>query len=119
MSKWERNLARAELADERKEASAMTAKPEIFERTSAPPRTIDGMTFRCYRVGIMKNEWHADSDRSISIGSTLSLASHWASVDGRVIGNSYRDLTGALKAAAKAANDPAFLKRRIDFMDGA
>ena len=32
--------------------------------TSAHPRVVDGVTFRCYHTGIHRNEWISDDGRS-------------------------------------------------------
>jgi len=84
-------------------------------RTSAPPKTIDGVTFHCYHLGIMRTEWRSEDGR-LKSGATPSF-NHWASVDGQVIGNRYRSTDAALCAAVKALRNSKFLARRLAVMN--
>lgn len=77
--------------------------------TSAKPRTHDGVTFRCYKIGITQYVWRSD-DKRIEACRIGSLDSYSCTVDGEIIRNDsgkikrFRSLDGALTAGTKAIN---------------
>jgi hypothetical protein len=72
----------------------------VKEPTKAHPYTYNGVTFRCYRVGISTSEWHSDDERA-RVGSPYYKMTYWASVDGAMIGRRYRSARTAMNAAVK------------------
>jgi hypothetical protein len=76
----------------------MTEKP-----TSAKPKIIDGVTFRCFSVGVLRYEWRSDDGRLAAYAS-YNLATYRATVDGLGVGDKkFRTLENAMKAAVKQA----------------
>lgn len=59
--------------------TAATQKP-----TGAPPKIINGVTFRCYRTGIMSREWQSECLR-LAVHSTYNNTAYLARVDGEYI----------------------------------
>lgn len=68
-------------------------------RTSAPPVTIEGVTFECWKTARFTTRWKS-SDGRAEISRNFDRSTHWANVDGNSIGANFRSLEGAMKAAA-------------------
>lgn len=81
----------------------------IGDRTSARPRTIDGVTFHCYHAGILKYEWLSVDRRAVVVSNSRHTV-YLASVDGNFIYSTgqrclvkrFRKQESAMRAAAKA-----------------
>jgi hypothetical protein len=76
------------------------------KRTGAAPKVVDGVTFHCYRTGILTTEWRSEDGR---LGASLYSQYH-ATYVARVgekylewfFGKRFRSLENALRAAVKA-----------------
>jgi hypothetical protein len=68
--------------------------------SSASPRTIGGVQFRCYKTGISNYCWFDPSGRS-RIGSNRG-STYFAVLDGVLLGKRYRSLRSAMLATAAA-----------------
>jgi hypothetical protein len=75
-----------------------------MKATGARPKTICGLTLRCYRAGIRKYVWRSDDGR-IEIGEfSLTKETLYAKVDGELIrtdakAKRFRSAEGAVKGA--------------------
>lgn len=79
----------------------------VQKRTSAPPKIVDGVTFLCWKTGILMTQWRSEDDR-IKIGDNgHHRSTYWAMLDGKPLtgagGKSKRFQTqiAAMRAAAK------------------
>ena len=70
-------------------------------------RTIDGVLFECWRIGIMRNEW-ATADNRITIWRNYNLTGWYAKVDGAFVQSAkvakpkvFRKIETAARAALK------------------
>lgn len=70
-------------------------------RTSAKPITIDGVTFECWKTGIMSTAWKSQ-DAAAVIYRPAHKSTYTAIVNGDAIGRRYFGINGAMKAAVKA-----------------
>jgi len=77
----------------------MKAKP-----TSAKPRTIHGVTFRCYKAGVMQTHWISDDDRCRVGLRGMNYSTYYAFVDDKGLGKKFRKLERAMEAAVKEMN---------------
>lgn len=85
----------------------------INKPTSAKPRTVEGVVFRCYRTGMLKTAWRSDDGR-LEAGDNYHSTTYYAAVDGAGIGATptslrckrFRSLENAMRAAVKAAKQP-------------
>lgn len=59
-------------------------KPDISARTSASPKVVDGVTFHCYRAGILRYEWWSEDGR-LCVGRNYNCDTYCAAVDGTAI----------------------------------
>ncbi len=73
---------------------------EILKPSSAPPRTICGVEFRCYRTGISRYAWFEPAGRGY-IGSNRG-STYYAMFDGKMLGKRYRTMMTAMEAVAAA-----------------
>ena len=77
---------------------------EQEQPTMAHAQVIEGVTFRCYKVGIGNTAWFSEGFRArISLNSTRTTYS--ATVDGQTIGRRFQGSLTAIRAAAKALNE--------------
>lgn len=74
---------------------------ETPKPTGAAPRTVDGVTFRCFSVGVMLTEWRSEDGR-LAAGSSHNHTHNWARVDGTLLPTKFRSLENAMRAAVKA-----------------
>lgn len=84
-------------------------KPQGKKPTGAPPRTIEGVTFRCYHTGITQYEWWSDDGR-FAVYGYFSKSGYSAWVDGHLIqsaasghGKNFRTFDNAVKAIVKTS----------------
>jgi hypothetical protein len=80
-------------------------KQDPKARTSARPQTIDGVTFHCYRAGILRHKWVSEDGR-LEVQSNYNADTYCASVDGTAIegvdprkAKRFRTQKGAMAAA--------------------
>jgi hypothetical protein len=80
-----------------------------FKPTGAAPKLINGVTFYCYRTGILRCEWRSDDGR-IRAARNHNRETYWAAVDGATIlgrnlskNKLFRSLDSALIAGTFAA----------------
>ena len=75
------------------------------KRTGAPPRVVNNVVFRCYKVGIMTYEWRSE-DGELVVLSNHRRSTFTAIYKGGVIGRLYRSQEKAMEAAIerRAAN---------------
>jgi hypothetical protein len=59
-------------------------KPDPKDRTSAKPITVDGVTFHCYRCGILRAHWVSEDGR-ISVQRNHNADTYSAGLDGNGI----------------------------------
>lgn len=59
-------------------------KPDPKARTSAPPQVVDGVTFHCYRTGVLRNAWISEDGR-IYVQRNYNSDTYHAAVDGTAI----------------------------------
>lgn len=76
----------------------MAAKP-----TSARPKIIDGVAFRCYQSGVAAYYWQSDDARIVARGNHFRSVTYSAFVDKKIIGQRYRSIENAMRAGVKAA----------------
>lgn len=84
----------------------MTATHQVEKPTSAPPKVVMGVTFRCYPSGILQYEWRSDDARLVA-WQCPHRESYRATVDGKGVfapGRSdrlkrFRTLENAMRAA--------------------
>lgn len=59
-------------------------KRDLKDRTSARPIIVDGVTFHCYRTGILRYVWTSEDGR-LEVGSNHHADTYCAAVDGTAI----------------------------------
>lgn len=69
--------------------------------TGAKPKVIDGITFRCYRVGILRYAWISEC-RRFRVTRNAERETYGAACDGKGLGKRFRKMENAFKAAIKA-----------------
>lgn len=75
-------------------------QPAPERPTSGKPIEIDGLTFRCYRTGIMRYVWRDDTER-IEIGNNHPGTTQWASIDGKRLPTRFRGQKSAMNTAVR------------------
>ncbi len=71
-----------------------------MKRTSAAPKTIDGITFECWKTGIMQTAWKTADGRA-TVYRPSHRATYYAYLDGVVIGQRFLTHENAMKAVVK------------------
>ena len=89
--------------------------PDQKERTGARPQVVDGITFHCYRTGILRSKWISDDGR-LQVQNNYNSSTYCASVEGAVIAGSnpmrakrFRSMTAAMLAAVFESRRAAFM----------
>jgi hypothetical protein len=76
------------------------SEPFKETRTGARPRIVDGVTFCCWRVGILRCVWRSEDGR-LSCAQDYGRASYRAAVAGVGIDKRFRSLEAAMRGAIK------------------
>lgn len=70
------------------------------DRTSALPKTVDGITFHCYNVGALRTIWRSE-DRELAAGIWRSGSTYYAIVGLQRFDKRFRSLENAMRFAVK------------------
>lgn len=71
-------------------------------RLSVKPITVEGVTFHCYRTGILRSEWRSE-DGVLTANRNTNRSTYHAGVNGDSVGRLFRSLKAAMGAAVKAS----------------
>lgn len=85
----------------------LEVSPGIGKPTSAPPRTVAGVVFRCHKAGVLHYVWMSENRRLIC--SQAGSETYHARIDGKTLqgprrGKRFRTLENAMRAAVAAIN---------------
>jgi hypothetical protein len=72
----------------------------VPKQTSAKPKTIDGVTFRCWRLPYGKTEWRSDDGR-LAAGVWSSGATYYAEIGLQRFNTRFRSLENAMRYTVK------------------
>lgn len=76
----------------------------MADRTAARPCVVDGVTFHCYRTGILRYQWRSEDGRC-AVGRNYERSTHYAAVDGTSLKPNFRSIETAMHAAVKRAKE--------------
>lgn len=74
-----------------------------FAPTKARPKVVNGVTFRCYKAGILQYKWQSDDGRCAAYDWPQRMT-FGASLDGVSLYKRFRSLENAMKAAVAASH---------------
>jgi len=72
----------------------------VEKRTGAPAKTINGVTFHCYRIGVNRHQWRSEDGRIVA-GRNYQRSTYHANLDGEPFYSRFRSLESAMGHAIK------------------
>lgn len=89
------------------------ATPYTERKTGAPLRTVLGVRFACWHVGLMKTEWRS-ANGSIRVSQNSRMTEYVVSVCGVQLVKKFRKLDNAMRAGVGAYETGAWRNQSRD-----